>query len=197
MLTILFISCKNDTKEAATKEENTNQATIAISSKNLDSYLKLDPELVEYDITGLDKAEKFSSTALSFPIKENDFDYAKSTDFDYFTAKSFEIAANTFKIILFNTYGENDAKILNIQLNSYNGGKLVDALLLDCRFTFETEYYRNFKIDGNTIEIKKISVDKLDFNDNGDIIGNKKVNDTLTEVVKYQINDKGLFIKKQ
>lgn len=197
MLTILFISCKKDTKEAATKEENTNQATIAISSKNLDSYLKFDPELVEYDITGLDKAEKFSSTALSFPIKENDFDYAKSTDFDYFTAKSFEIAANTFKIILFNTYGENDAKILNIQLNSYNGGKLVDALLLDCRFTFETEYYRNFKIDGNTIEIKKISVDKLDFNDNGDIIGNKKVNDTLTEVVKYQINDKGLFIKKQ
>ena len=67
---------------------------------------------------------------------------------------------------------------------------------MDCRFTFETEYYRNFTIQTDkTIAIKKIAIESLEFNDKGDIIGNKKVNDTLTEVVKYKIDPQGNFIK--
>jgi hypothetical protein len=52
----------------------------------------------------------------------------------------------TYKVIAYTTYGENDSKIVNIQLNSYVASVQTDALLLDNRFTFETEYYRQFSI---------------------------------------------------
>lgn len=196
ILIITFISCKKENERSDIKTEVNHSNVVTINSDSLATHFKFNDDLFEYEIIGLQDSAKFTADEISFPLKENDFDYSKSTDLDYFTAKTFDIAKNKFKIVVFNTYGDNDSKILNIQLNSYTDNKLIDAILLDSRFTFETEYYRNFKINGNDIEIKKVSVEKLLFNEEGDIVGDKKVNDTLTDIVKYKIDSKGLFIKQ-
>lgn len=195
LITALF-SCKKETESPPKKQNIESKTDSAITSKNFEQYLKHNAELFEYQIIGIKDSLPFSDDDIAFPLKENEYHYNKSKDFNYFEAKSFENRNNKLKIIIYNTYGENDSKVLNIQLNSYNSGNLVDALLLDCRFTFETEYFRNFKINNNDIEIKKINVDKLLYNEDGDIIGNKPVNDTLVDVVKYKLNDKGFFIKQ-
>ena len=197
ILLAFFFSCKKENKKTAEpteiQKENTN---ILYDSKAMAPYLKFDNELIEYNIIGLKDAHKFTAEETEFPVKENDFDSEKSDAFDYYVVHSFDIEAINYKVLAYNTYGENDGKVLNVQLNSYSGGVQKDALLLDCRFTFETEYYRNFTIlSDKTVAIKKIAVESLEFNDNGDIIGNKKVNDTLTEVVKYKIDPQGQFIK--
>lgn len=196
ILITAFFGCKKETENTDNKPNIETKADLTIASKNFEKYLKHNAELFEYQIVGIKDSLPFSDAEISFPLKENEFHYNKSKDFNYFEAKSFENKNNKLKIIIYNTYGENDLKVLNIQLNSYNSGQLVDALLLDCRFTFETEYFRNFKINSNAIEIKKFNVDKLLYNEEGDIIGNKPVNDTVVNMVKYKLNDKGFFVKQ-
>lgn len=197
ILLAFFFSCKKENQKTAEpieiQKENTS---VLFDSKAIAPYLKFDDELIEYNIINVKDAQKFTAEETEFPVKENDIDSEKSDALDYYLLHSFDIEAVNFKILAFNTYGENDAKVLNVQLNSYSAGEQKDALLLDCRFTFETEYYRNFTIQTDkTIAIKKIAIESLEFNDKGDIIGNKKVNDTLTEVVKYKIDPQGNFIK--
>ena len=133
---------------------------------------------------------------ISFPLKENEFNFTKSADFKYYTATTFDLDKTNCKVIAYTTYGDNDSKVLNIQLNSYQSGKQIDALLLDCRFTFETEYYTNFSIKENgTITLKKLAIESLLFNDEGDIIGKKTITDTTTVTVQYKMNAAGHFIK--
>lgn len=93
----------------------------------------------------------------------------------YYTTTSFNYNTVAYKVSAYTSYGENDSKVVNIQLNSYLFNIQIDALLLDCRFTFETEYYRQFSIkkDG-TIAIKKLATDGSAYDDKGDIIGQKK-----------------------
>ncbi|OCB76114.1 hypothetical protein [Flavobacterium crassostreae] len=196
-LMVTLICCKKEVES----ENKSNQKEIAkskdttnISSKDLNPYLKLNPELFEYEIIGIPEMHRFTDAEILFPLKENDFDYTKSKDFNYYTAKEFVVEGNQLKIIIFNTYGENDSKVLNVQLNSYRANQLKDALLLDCRFTFETEYYRNFSIKNDRIEITKISVESLLFNEDGDIVGEKKTKDTLSSVVRYKLDSKGMFV---
>jgi hypothetical protein len=74
---------------------------LSISSTNL---LNLKPTI-------------FSQQELNYPVKENEFEFNKSTD-QYFTTSSFNFDKVTYKVIAYTTYGENDSKIVNIQLNS-------------------------------------------------------------------------------
>ncbi|WPR73019.1 hypothetical protein SLW70_07840 [Flavobacterium sp. NG2] len=197
MTLAVFFSCKKETeKPIISKEVKQDTTTLIYDSKAIAPYFKFDEELIEYKIVGLKDNQKFTPDEITFPLKENDFDYIKSPSFDYYLVHTFDIDTIHYKVLAYNSYGENDAKVLNVQLNSYVSGKQKDALLLDCRFTFETEYYRNFTIRSNrTIEIKKVAVESLIFNEAGDIIGNKKVNDTISEVVKYKMNPSGKFTK--
>jgi hypothetical protein len=192
-----FYSCKkgNEKEEQIDPKLNPTQVEI-YSSANAKKYLYFDEEYSEYKIVAVDNPQKFATSEIGFVVKENDFDYNKSDDFDYYTIKSFELGETHFKVILYSAFGENDAKVANVQLNSYKGDVQVDALLLDCRFEFETEYYRDFVIKNDqTIAIRKIAVDKLLYSPNGDIIGKREVNDTLVDVVKYKIDPQGTFIK--
>jgi len=196
-----FYSCKktNEKADQISTPPSTKPITIKkeiYSSADAKSYLNFDREFNEYKIVGVKDPQKFSSDELSFVVKENDFDYNKSDDFDYYTIKTFDLDDTNFKVIVYTTFGENDTKVANIQLNSYRSGTQVDALLLDCRFEFETEYYRNFVIKNDkTFEIKKIAVDKLLYNAKGDITGKREVNDTLVDVVTYKVNPLGTFLK--
>lgn len=193
----IFFSCKKENEKTEQNSETSSTTKDEIySTADTKGYLNFDKELNEYTIVGLKDPQKFSTDEISFAIKENDFEYNKSDDFDFYTIKSFDLGDINYKIIAYNSYGENDAKVLNIQLNSYQSGVPVDGLLLDCRFEFETEYYRNFVINKDkTIVIKKIKVEKLLYNENSDIIGKKEINDTLIDVVRYIVNPLGNFSK--
>ncbi|WP_418262704.1 hypothetical protein [Flavobacterium faecale] len=195
--TLLLFSCKKEVKEKnGLDKPKKSSDSLVYSSTALQPHLKFNSEYSEYELTGLKNSSTFTSKDINFPVKENDFNYNKSNDFDYYTISNFDIDKVHYKIIAYNSYGENDSKVLNVQLNSYISDKQIDALLLDCRFTFETEYYRLFKIKNNsTIDIKKIAVDSLLYNEEGDIIGKKTVNDTTIETVQYQIKKTGHFIK--
>ncbi|NRT15635.1 hypothetical protein HNP99_001992 [Flavobacterium sp. 28A] len=197
LLLIVVFSCKKEgEKSTNTKTEIAKTDSIVYNTNDFQPHLKLEDEFSEFELTGLKNPEKFTAVELTYPIKENEFDFKKSADFDYFTVNDFNVDKTKCKIIAFSSYGENDSKIVNLQLNSYQSGEQKDALLLDCRFTFETEYYRNFEIkkDG-TVIIKKIAVNGLLYNNEGDITGEKAVNDTTTEVVKYKMNANGQFVK--
>ncbi len=197
LVVAVFLSCKKDNdRPKVSKEAKQDTTSIIYNSKAIEPYLELDLEQIEYKIVGLKNNQKFTAEEIKFPIKGNDFDFSKSPTLDYYIVHSFNIDATNYKILAYNSYGENDSKVLNVQLNSYVSGLQKDALLLDCRFTFETEYYRNFTINSDhTIEIKKIAVESLIFNEAGDIIGKKEANDTITEVVKYKMNPLGDFTK--
>ncbi|TDD96951.1 hypothetical protein [Flavobacterium cellulosilyticum] len=192
-----LFSCKKTSEKAETISTSIHAKKKEIyTSADTKSYLDFDKEFNEYKIAAVKDPQKFSTEEMAFEVKENDFNFTKSDHFDYYTIKSFDLGDTNFKVILYSTFGENDSKVANIQLNSYRSGVQVDALLLDSRFEFETEYYRNFVIKNDkTIEIKKMSVDKLLYNVKGDIIGNRKVNDTLIDVVSYKVNPKGEFLK--
>lgn len=199
LLLILSFSCKKTAENKETIidiETETNNKDFFYKYTEAAPYIKFNTQFSEYEIEGLEKPQKFTATELNEVIKENEFEFTKSDAFKYYVAKTFDIDKVNYKVIIYNTYGENDSKVLNIQLNSYLAGTPIDALLLDCRFTFETEYYRNFVINKDkTIDIKKIAVEKLLYNDDGDIIGVKDVNDTISVPVKYKIEPSGKFLK--
>lgn len=198
ILLILSFSCKKtaENSESVTIDETNTKANTIYKSEDVVPFLKFNTQFSEFEIQGLKNPQKFSLTELNEIVKENEFDFSKSDSFKYYILSTFEIAPITYKVIMYNTYGENDSKVLNIQLNSYLKDKQIDALLLDCRFTFETEYYRNFVINKNkTIDIKKISIEKLNYNEDGDIIGVKDINDTISEPIKYKMDLSGKFIR--
>lgn len=139
----------------------------------------------------------FSLSEMALPLKENDFETKPSTKDKYYDLETFNFPnQNKCKLIIYSVFGENDSKVLNIQLNSFIEDRLVDKLLLDSRFTFETEYYRNFKINTDgSVEITKFSVDKLEVNEAGDIVGENENPVPKKEVVRYKINSEGEFMK--
>ncbi|MCW2120371.1 hypothetical protein [Flavobacterium sp. 7A] len=197
ILTVLFFSCKKESEKPIVPETKKIESdSLFYSSKDFQPYLKFNSEYTEYELTGLETPKEFTSSDLSFKVKENDYNFDKSADFKYFTTAAFNLDKIKYKVIAYATYGENDGKVINLQLNSYVSNIQVDALLLDCRFTFEIEYYRKFEIkkDGN-ITIKKYSIDGYTYNDAGDIIGKRATNDTVTTISRYKTNTNGQFIK--
>lgn len=194
---VVFFSCKKEVEKSIVPETKKIKIdSLIYSSSDFAPHLKFNSELTEYELIGLVKPKDFTTKELSFTVKENDYNFEKSAEFEYYTATTFDVEKTNYKVIAYTTYGENDIKVLNIQLNSYQGGKQIDALLLDCRFTFEIEYYRNFSIKNNgIIAIKKLAIDGLLHNDEGDIIGKRAVKDTITEVVQYKMDATGHFIK--
>lgn len=194
---VVVFSCK---KEATTpivlEKTKPNTDSIIYSSANIKPHLKFNSEYSEYELIKLKNPQSFSQQELNYPVKEHEFEFNKSTDFQYYTTSSFNFDQVTYKVIAYTTYGENDSKIVNIQLNSYVASAQTDALLLDSRFIFETEYYRQFSIkkDG-TIAIKKLAINGLEYDEEGDIVGQKKVKDTTITLMQYKMNPTGKFTK--
>ncbi len=174
---------------------------LPYTSDSIKQYYKLDTDSVSYIVNATYKGlsnNNFDEKNRSLPLKENDFNIVLTSKTKFYTLQAFKFSdQNTAKLLIYNTFGENDSKILNVQLNSYMNNVLTDQLLLDCRFTFETEYYRTFIIDKNrSIKILKHTVDKLEYNDEGDIVGEKKIGDSAEVSVDYIIDNSGKFIKK-
>lgn len=184
----------NEIKNESIMNNNDN---IQYTTEDIKKYFTFNKNTNQYTINVNSLSKKFISNEISFPLKENDYDIKISQDIDYFDIHNFNLSNFKYRIIIYNSYGENDSKVLNIQLNSYDeNNKLIDKLLLDSRFTFEIEYFRNFIINNDrTIEIKKFSIDKLLYNESGDIIGEKEDYDTVVDLVNYKIDNSGKFLK--
>lgn len=210
LFVLLCFSCKKNITENgnvqskglpkdSTSTEMTNN--LPYTSDSVKPYYKLDTDSVSYVVNTSYKgllSDNFNEKNSSIPLKENDFEIKPDPKTKYYTLETFKFSdQNTAKLIIYNTFGENDSKILNVQLNSYFNNVLTDQLLLDCRFTFETEYFRTFSINKyKTITIVKHSVDNLEYNEAGDIIGEKKTGDSAKVSVEYSIDASGKFIKK-
>lgn len=181
-------------------DNDTMKNNLPYTSDNVKQYYKHDADSISYVVNSLYKGIvscNFDENNKLVSLRENDFEIQQDSKDKYYILETFNFPdEKKCKLIIYNTYGENDSKILNIQLNSYIGNKLVDQLLLDCRFTFEIGYYRTFKIEKDkTIEIIKYSIDSIEYNDAGDIIGEKKNADINKEKVEYTIDQSGKFIK--
>jgi hypothetical protein len=130
------------------------------------------------------------------PVKGSQFNYDIKQGTDFITVKELSVNHVPCRLIAYSLPGENDTRIINFQLNSYdNNHHLLDALLLDNRFTFEIIYYDEFKIHGDgKILINRYSVNRFEQNEQGDLIGEKAKPDTSLIQDVYQLNDKGIFI---
>ncbi|MFC0427619.1 hypothetical protein [Chryseobacterium scophthalmum] len=192
---------KEFNNEIITDSTATMKNNLPYTSDNVKQYYKIDSDSISYVVNSLHKglvSASFDEKNKTIPIKENDFEIQPDSKYKYYVLETFKFSyTNTAKLIIYNIFGENDSKILNIQLNSYINNTLVDQLLLDCRFTFETEYYRTFTIGTEkNIEIIKHSVDNLEYNEEGDIVGEKKHADSAKVKVDYTIDKNGKFVKK-
>lgn len=203
--TILF-SCNENTRKKnivlpKNKEniENSNiKNNLPYSSEQVKKIYRYDKETSEYSININEKdLLEFNQNEVGLSIKENDFDISPKANTKYFNIETFNFPNKAYcKLITYNTYGENDINIVNIQLNSYKNDKLIDQLLLDCRFTFEIEYYRTFVINKDkTIKLTKYSVNNIKINENGDIVGKKTKPEITETVLNYKIDNDGKFIK--
>lgn len=195
------IKKKND-KPTIITSSTIMKNNLPYTSDNAKKYYELNSDSTMYVINPLHEnlvSDNFNEKNKSVLLKENDFGIQLNPNYKYYVLETFKFSnVNTIKLIIYNTFGENDSKILNLQLNSYINDVLVDQLLVDCRFTFETEYYRTFKIDSDkNIEITKYSVVNLEYNEQGDIIGKKKSADTTKEKINYRLDLAGKFLKNK
>ena len=184
----------NDLIQKSSKMNN----IFPYTDENANKFYNFDTELGRYVVNvNENKMMKFNSDKADFPVKENDFGIRPTVNGKYAEIETLNFSSLvSCKVIVYNTIGDNDTAILNVQLNSYHSGQLKDQLLLDSRFTFETEYYRTFIINKNqSIKINKFSVNNLEFNEAGDILGDKKVADTVKVTVSYQLLNDGFFKK--
>ncbi len=185
------------TKIKVQNTQNTGPADVLwpISSKRFTRFYKQKNDGGDHRLVVPKGFALKSYTEPIVPVHESPFGYDIKPGDRYIIAQQFKIGDINFKVIIYTVKGENDGKVLNIQLISYNAnGQLQDALLLDSRFTFEVKYYRNFMIDKNgVIRITSCTKDHYTYNDQGDITGTLKDPKTEGMTVLYQLRPDGRF----
>lgn len=202
---IFLFSCTSNNEKTGTHQDNNasqNSSKLNVkfpyTEKDVRKFYNYDTETGLYEMKNKEsKWTNFELNELDFPIKENEFSIHPTVQDKFAVVDTLNFSSSLIsKVVIYNTLGDNDSPILNVQLNSYLNGNLKDQLLLDSRFTFETEYFRTFEIqEDQKITIHKFSVNHLEFNDAGDIVGEKEVSDTLKVTVDYKLMNDGIFKK--
>lgn len=210
IILIVILSCtyrtqsneqRLDSLSTKNKENKIDANFKTITSKDIASFYYFNNRYGWYEIDTAKFKEKyyFNEQEKKATIKESDFAYFRlKNTYEYYVLDSFKLEKYFYKIIIFQSDGENDTKELQIMLNSYDENQnLIDVILLDHRFTFESEYFREFNIDLNkkSINIKKYEIEHLIYDENSNIIGTKQNPDTMVAIVKYQISKQGNFKK--
>lgn len=206
MAMVLF-GCKGESTEVEeevieqVQEIDSNSiadSALPCSSVDIEKYYHFDEESSVYSLVYDAKEDlvPFSSENLTFPVKEDGFGFQFKTK-KYREAKRFSFSNNiSGRLIVYTTSGENDISMLNIQLNTFKNGKLIDQLLLDSKFSWEIRYYNDFVIHKNeTIEIDKYTVEYMIFDDS--YTGDENDEVTTIEKVVYGIDKNGYFVKKR
>ncbi|EON3872450.1 hypothetical protein [Escherichia coli] len=145
---ILFISTAStvtQNKVLTMPLNSTKMTPLAIHYKNITN------GITELSLSETQKSQTtpFNQQEITIPVKgENFFSPWIAKDTRYYELGQFEDEDNIFRLIMYNTIGESDTPLLNVQLNSYDrNGILLDALLLSTFFGYEDIIrYSHFKI---------------------------------------------------
>lgn len=114
-------------------------------------YKNIADGITELTLSETEKSQTtpFNQQEITIPVKgENFLSPWIAKDTRYYKLGQFEDKDNIFKLIMYNTIGESDTPLFNVQLNSYNRkGTLLDALLLSSLFGYEDIIrFSHFKI---------------------------------------------------
>ena len=148
---------------------------------------------------------KYRKHSVPFPDKEKGFVpqgekfyYSMtSTDGRYYPVAEYKAGNGyAYKLIVYNVTGDNDTEILVTQINSYKHDSLVDALVLELNFTFETQISSRYSVNDSVAVIDRYEVNDILYDaESGDILGTKPTPDTVVYRSVYKIM-KGKFMKK-
>jgi hypothetical protein len=181
-------------------KNNQSNDDILFDSRHAARFIQMHAETGEYTLI-VPKGFKLlhSSHENKLPVKESPFDYQLEKGGSYIEARAFKLNDVNCRIIIYNTFGENDTKVLNIQLNTYDQyNNLKDALLLDSRYSAENLYYNEFIVfqDG-TVDIRQFKKTQFIYNEQGDILSEaKNVAPKITKV-RYSLAANGTLIKSK
>lgn len=177
---------------------NTTECIVDWTNKSVDSLLVFNDTVSSFQLK-----PKYKKLTMPFSTKEkeirpkgNMYGYVINViDGRYYTvAKHRDKCGYDYKLIVYNIDGENNTEILVSQINSYRKGSLVDALVLEMNFTFETEYFARYTVNDSIIKIDRYEINGILYTEDGGIIGEKMVTDTIVNHSIYKIKD-GRFVK--
>lgn len=126
--------------------------TIRLYKNNTtcDFYKNITNGITELFLSETEKSQTipFNQQEITILSKARISSHSIANDTHYYELGQFEDKDNIFKIIIYNTIGESDTPLLNVQLNSYDRkGILLDALLLSTFFGYEDIIrFSHFKI---------------------------------------------------
>lgn len=145
ILFITTISTIAHAKALTLPLDSTKITPLAIYYKNIAN------EITELSLSETQKSQTtlFNPQEITIPVKgENFLSPWIDKDTRYYELGQFKDKDNIFKLIMYNTIGESDTPLLNVQLNTYNRkGILLDALLLSTFFGYEDIIrFSHFKI---------------------------------------------------
>lgn len=121
-----------------------------------------------------------------------------STDGRYYPVATYKYkGGQAYKLIVYHITGDSDTDILVTQLNSYKQDSLIDALILEMNFTFETQISSRYSVNDSVAVIDRYEVNDILYDEeSGDILGTKSKPDTVVHRSVYKIIN-GRFVKKQ
>ncbi|UEG51915.1 hypothetical protein LLH06_13185 [Mucilaginibacter daejeonensis] len=191
----VFLSPVTLAPTATDQHTSSTDVQWPISSKRFANFYQREPVGGDHQLVVPKGFELASYDEPIVPVHESPFGYDIKPGDRYVNANQFHLGEVNLKVIIYTIKGENDGRVLNIQLNSYNpNGQLQDALLLDSRFTFEVEYHRDFVIQKNgSISITSYSKDHYTYNEQGDITGTLENAKTESSTVVYHLKPDGKF----
>lgn len=175
-----------------------NNNIVIWTNKTIDTLVFFNDTTSSYQLK-----PEFMKFVTPFSIKEKElrpkgetYGYAtNSNDGRYYTvAKHKDRYGYDYRLITYNIEGENDTEILVSQLNSYQQGTLIDALVLELKFVFGTEYSTHYIINDSVIKIDRYETNGILYTADGDVIGTKDIPDTVIYQSIYKIKD-GRFLK--
>ena len=189
---LLFTSCSH--------QRNVNTESLHWSNRLVKPLLFYNDSVLSYQLK-----PEYRKLSIPFPDNEKVFvpqgekyNYTlTSTDGRYYTVAEYKAGNGyAYKLIVYNVTGDNDTEILVTQINSYKHDSLVDALVLELNFTFETQISSHYSVNDSLATVDRYEINDILYEDeSGDIIGTKAKPDTVIYRSIYKIAD-GKFVKK-
>lgn len=189
--TLLFVSCSLQRKA--------DTAPLHWSNRLVKPLLFYNDYVLSYQLK-----PKYRKHSVPFPDNEKGFVpqgekfyYSMtSTDGRYYPVAEYKDRnGHAYKLIVYNVMGDNDTEILVTQINSYKQDSLVDALILEMNFTFETQISSRYSVNDSVATMDRYEINGILYDEeSGDIIGTKATPDTAIYRSVYKITD-GRFVK--
>lgn len=193
LLFLFFMLIIIGSSNGSTKN-TTIQHTLPFTSDEVKKFYYYDENTGTYKIIA-QFLEKKEFTKLEKNIKPKNFHDYYSTSQNYYPVLDVSNGLQRITGIIYEGWVESEYPCLFFQLNSYDhAGNMIDALLLDNRFTFEVTYWNDFAIDkdGN-IFIQEFSKNEVLIDDSGNIIDSTITPKINSNLLKFKINKNGNF----